>query len=61
MNYKIESISKNNFPEKLKKIARPPQILYYIGNIDLIYKESFGIVGTRKITDYWCTRKYKKI
>ena len=52
MNYKIESISKNNFPEKLKKIARPPQILYYIGNIDLIYKESFGIVGTRKITDY---------
>ena len=52
MNYNIKSIYRNEFPEKLKNINKPPKKIYYKGNINLLFKESFGIVGTRKITDY---------
>ena len=52
MNYKMKSIDRNEFPEKLKIINKPPKKIYYKGNINLLFKESFGIVGTRKITDY---------
>lgn len=49
---KILKLEKNDFPEKLKNINNPPQKLYYIGNIELIYENCFGIVGTRNITQY---------
>ena len=52
MNYNIKSIYRDEFPEKLKNINKPPKKIYYKGNIKLLFKESFGIVGTRKITDY---------
>ena len=52
MNYNIKSIYRDEFPEKLKNINKPPKKIYYKGNINLLFKESFGIVGTRKITDY---------
>lgn len=40
------------YPEKLKNINKPPEKLYAIGNLDLLKKEMFAVVGTRKITDY---------
>ncbi len=43
---------KNKFPELLTEIYDPPEKLYYFGNIDLIYKSSISIVGTRKSTEY---------
>lgn len=52
MNYEIKEIFPPDFPEKLLKIPNAPKKLYAIGNIELLYKESFGIVGTRRITEY---------
>ena len=52
MKYKIKTLDKKDFPEKLKIIPKSPNKLYLIGNIDLLYKDSFGIVGTRKISEY---------
>lgn len=52
MKYKIIQIVKNDFPEKLKQIKNAPEILYAIGDINLLYQHSFGIVGTRKISNY---------
>lgn len=49
---KIIEINKRDMPEKLQIIKNPPQKLYTVGNIKLLDKKSFGIVGTRKITEY---------
>lgn len=49
---KVIQINQSEFPEKLKKIRNVPNKLYAIGNIELLYKESFAIVGTRRITNY---------
>lgn len=52
MKYKVIKIAKKDFPEKLKQIKSVPSNLYAIGDINLLYNESFGIVGTRKISNY---------
>lgn len=52
MNNKIYKLEKQELPEKLRNIKNPPNQLYCIGNKELLYEESFGIVGTRKITKY---------
>lgn len=43
---------KNKYPDLLKEIYDSPEKLHYFGNIDLIYKPSVSIVGTRKSTEY---------
>ena len=55
MNYKIEKITKKDYPQKLKDITKSPEQIYYVGNIDLLFEDSFGIVGTRKISEYGIT------
>lgn len=49
---KICTLIPKQFPEKLLKIENPPKQLHYIGNINLLYEESFAVVGTRRITRY---------
>lgn len=39
------------YPKNLKKINLPPMIIFYKGSLENI-KESIGVVGTRKPTDY---------
>lgn len=48
----IIQINEDELPEKLRVIKNPPNKLYAVGNINLLYKKSFAIVGTRRITDY---------
>ncbi len=48
----ILKLEAKDFPLKLKNIKNSPKQLYYIGNISLLYKDCFAIVGTRRITDY---------
>lgn len=36
-----------NYPRKLRDAKEPVELLYYTGNIDLIYTKSVAIVGTR--------------
>lgn len=36
------------YPEFLKQIYKPPIVLFYIGDIDLLKNQFLGIVGTRK-------------
>jgi DNA processing protein len=37
-----------NYPQKLRDAVEPVELLYYTGNLDLIYERSVAIVGTRK-------------
>ena len=41
-------LTKENYPDLLSKIYDVPKQLYYFGDINLIYKPSISIVGTRK-------------
>lgn len=50
MNYK--ELKYDRFPAKLKNIKNPPKKLYILGNEKLLYENCFGIVGSRKITEY---------
>ena len=52
VNYNIIELKSKELPEKLNSIKKPPYKLYAIGNIKLLEKECFGIVGTRKISEY---------
>ena len=52
MNYEIKIIARTNLPEKLKIIKNPPEKLYAIGDINLLFENSFAIVGTRHISEY---------
>jgi len=45
------TIDDENYPKLLKKIANPPKVLYFKGNIK-IDKPCFAVVGTRKCSSY---------
>ena len=58
MDYKILEIKDEKYPEKLRKIKNPPKKIYYIGNIELLEKPIFAVIGTRNISEYG--KKYGK-
>src|SRR5690606_30660237 len=37
-----------NYPDKLRSAKDPVELLYYTGNLDLIYSRSISIIGSRK-------------
>ncbi|HHT67548.1 MAG TPA: DNA-protecting protein DprA [Erysipelotrichaceae bacterium] len=43
-----------DYPERLKKIYRPPLVLFYYGDISLLSddKKTYGVVGSRKYSEY---------
>ncbi len=51
-NTGIITMYSDNYPECLKNIDSPPFVMYYKGDISLINKNCFAIVGTRRITNY---------
>jgi len=47
------TILDNEYPEKLKNISRPPYVLFYYGNIDLLNcNNTLAVVGSREISSY---------
>ena len=54
MNWLIKQITieEDVYPKLLTHIADPPQVLYCQGNLDLLNKICFGVVGTRRLTSY---------
>ena len=52
-NIRIVSISDSDYPETLKTIYAPPQILFYIGSLKGINtRHTLGVVGTRTPSEY---------
>lgn len=51
-NVKILNHSHPDFPEKLKNIPNPPDVLFALGNTKLLNDTSIAIVGSRKCSDY---------
>jgi len=51
---KVHFITRHgHYPKLLAQIARPPAVLYIMGNVSLLQDEKlFAVVGTRKITEY---------
>lgn len=49
---KYISLTKTQFPQKLKELKDLPNMIYAVGNIDLLYQDGFAIVGTRNPTEY---------
>lgn len=52
MDCTIINLEDELYPQKLRNINKPPQKLYAMGNLELLNKEMFAVVGTRKITEY---------
>jgi DNA processing protein len=48
----IIQLGEQNYPELLANIANPPELLFCIGNLDLLKKKLVTIVGTREYTEY---------
>ncbi|MCX6734563.1 MAG: DNA-processing protein DprA [Candidatus Peregrinibacteria bacterium] len=52
MSKKTEILNLSNYPTLLKEIHKPPERLYYKGDISLLNKPCISVVGTRKYSDY---------
>ena len=46
------TIISKGYPESLANISTPPFVIYYKGNVDLLYTDCFAVVGTRHLTSY---------
>ncbi len=55
-------LGEQDYPELLNYISKPPETLYYIGDITLASKPSIAIVGARKATSYgkWAAYGFAK-
>ncbi len=55
-------IEDDDYPEKLRNIYNPPNILYYKGDISLLKENILAIVGSRKCSDYgiYYAKKFAK-
>ena len=51
-NVKILNHDHPDFPNKLKEIENPPEILFALGNTKILNDTSIAIVGSRKCSDY---------
>lgn len=45
-------LGERDYPELLRYIVNPPEILYYIGDIALASKPAIAVVGARKASEY---------
>lgn len=54
LNFKSKILCENDlkFPEKLKKIKKPPKKLYVVGNLEILNKPAIAIVGSRNYSEY---------
>ncbi len=59
MNY--VTIMDENYPTKLKKVFKPPFILFYYGDLSLIDGHTLGVVGARNCSEYGIDSTYKII
>ncbi len=50
--YKLITAEHKDYPERLKKTANPPCVLFAMGNTSLLRKKLITMVGSRNITEY---------
>ncbi len=56
---KTIKLGDDKYPENLKNIYGKPQILYVLGNEELLNSKAIAIVGCRNATDYGLKNAYK--
>lgn len=44
----------NDYPKSLLMLKKPPFVLFYKGNKDLLKNEMVAVIGSRKISEYGC-------
>ena len=40
------------YPTQLEEVYQPPETLYCLGNVNLLYKRMVAVVGSRKCSEY---------
>ena len=60
---KCLTIISNNYPDNLRRLAQPPYVLFYVGNIELLNTDIVAMVGTRNPSTYGklVTEKFAKV
>ena len=52
LHCKFVTIMDEAYPEKLKRIAKPPFVLFYHGDLSLTNKKGISVIGSRNYSDY---------
>lgn len=52
LNIQTIDLFDSRYPEELRHLSDPPILLYTKGNLNYLNGTKFGVVGTRKISDY---------
>ncbi|MGI6731456.1 MAG: DNA-processing protein DprA [Anaerovoracaceae bacterium] len=60
---KSVNINQSEYPEMLRYISDPPEVLYYRGDLSLACKPAIAVVGARKATAYgkWAAYELSKV
>lgn len=49
---RFTTLISDDYPNSLKKIACPPFVLFYYGNLDLVNEKCIGVIGMRHPSNY---------
>lgn len=49
---KYTTVISNDYPIRLKNLNRPPFVIFYEGNLDLLNKKCIAVIGSRKNSEY---------
>ena len=49
---KYTTVISNDYPQKLKHLNKPPFVIFYEGNLNLINKSTIGVIGSRENSEY---------
>lgn len=58
-DYEVLFYGDFEYPERLKSLKNPPELLYFQGNLDLLSSKSLSVVGARKVSPEGAKRAEK--
>lgn len=51
MNIRTVKFGEKNYPKSLNKLDKPPRVIYYMGDLDIVSDKTVAVIGKRNATE----------